>query len=88
MGLSLPITNYLKIQSLKIKAMEKKWNWQKARMEIKPGENRYIDKLAKQFKKVEEKFGFIKTQKALKILFYLILCYLMGDLMFNLMALF
>lgn len=68
--------------------MERKWNWQKARMEIKPGENKYIDKLANYFGELEIKFGFSKTRKVLKILFYLILCYLLGDLILNLITLF
>lgn len=68
--------------------MEKKWNWQKARMEIKPGENKYIDKLVNYFEELEIKYGFSKTRKVLKILFYVILCYLIGDLILNLIALF
>ena len=68
--------------------MEKEWNWQKARIKIKPGENRYIDKLVHSFEKLEVKFGFTKTRKALKILFYAILCYLIGDLILNLITLF
>jgi hypothetical protein len=68
--------------------MEKKWNWQKTRIEIKPGENQYVDKLANSFEKLENKFGFTKTRKALKILFYAILCYLIGDLILNLITLF
>jgi hypothetical protein len=68
--------------------MEKKWNWQKARMEIKPGENRYIDKLVNSFEKIEAKFGFTKTRKVLEMLFYAILCYLIGDLIVNLITLF
>jgi hypothetical protein len=68
--------------------MEKKWNWQKARMEIKPGDNRYIDKLVDFFEKLENKYGFTQTRKALKILFYAVLCYLIGDLILNLISLF
>lgn len=68
--------------------MEKKWNWQKARIKIKPGENKYIDKLANDFGELETKYGFSKTRKVLKILFYLIFCYLVADLILNLMALF
>jgi hypothetical protein len=67
--------------------MEKKWNWQKARMEIKPGENKYVDELVNYFEKLENKFGFTKTRKVLKILFYAILCYLIGDLILNLITL-
>jgi hypothetical protein len=67
--------------------MESKWNWQKARINFKPGENLYVDKLAKQFENLEVKFGFAKTRKALKWLFYLILCYLIGDLIWNLIIL-
>ena len=67
--------------------MEKKWNWQKARMEIKPGENRYIDKLVNSFEKLENKFGFTNTRKVLKIFFCVILCYLVGDLILNLITL-
>ncbi len=68
--------------------MKKKWSWQKARMEIKPGENRYIDKLANSFEKLENKYGFSNTRKVLKILFYAVLCYLVGDLILNLITLF
>lgn len=68
--------------------MEKKWNWQKARMDIKPGENRYIDKLVNSFEKLEAKYGFNNTRKVLKILFYAVLCYLIGDLILNLISLF
>ena len=67
--------------------MEKKWNWQKARIEIKPGENQYIDKLVSSFEKLEAKYGFAQTRKALKILFYAVLCYLIGDLILNLITL-
>jgi hypothetical protein len=68
--------------------MGKKWNWQKARMDIKPGENQYVDKLANSFEKLEGKFGISKTRKILKIAFYTILCYLIGDLILNLITLF
>ena len=68
--------------------MEKKWNWQKARITFKPGENIYVDKLAKRFEELEFKLGFRTTQKALKILFYAVLCYLIGDLIMNLITLF
>lgn len=68
--------------------MEKKWNWQKARINFKPGENIYVDKLAKCFEIVESALGFEKTKKALKILFYAVLCYLIGDLIMNLLAMF
>jgi hypothetical protein len=68
--------------------MEKKWNWQKARIEIKPGENKYIDGLANSFKRLERKLGFAETRKILKIFFYAILCYLIGDLILNLIDLF
>jgi transcriptional regulatory protein LevR len=68
--------------------MEKRWNWQKARISINPGENKYIDQMANSFKQWETKLGFNKTRKTLKILFYLILCYLIGDLMLNLITLF
>ena len=68
--------------------MEKKWNWQKARITFKPGENIYVDKLAKRFEELEFKLGFRTTQKALKILFYAVLCYLIGDLIMNLLAIF
>ena len=67
--------------------MEKKWNWQKARINFKPGENIYVDKLAKRFEEIENKFGFKRTQKALKILFWLVLGYLIIDLIMNLMTL-
>ena len=68
--------------------MEKKWNWQKARITFKPGENVYVDKLANRFEKLESKLGFKRTRKALKILFYAVLCYLIGDLIMNLITLF
>lgn len=68
--------------------MEKKWNWQKARIGINPGENKLIDNVANYFKQWEAKFGFSKTRKAIRILFYLALCYLIGDLFLNLIALF
>ena len=68
--------------------MEKKWNWQKARIEIKPGENPYIDKLVHSFEKLENKYGFNNTRKVLKMLFYAVLCYLIGDLILNLISLF
>lgn len=68
--------------------MEKKWNWQKARITFKPGENIYVDKLAKHFEELESKLGFKKTRKDLKILFCLVLSYLIIDLMLNLVALF
>ena len=67
--------------------MEKKWNWQKARIEIKPGENQYIDKLVNSFEKSENKYGFSNTRKVIKILFYAVLCYLIGDLILNLITL-
>ncbi len=67
--------------------MEKKWNWQKARIEIKPGENIYVDKLANSFKNLENKFGITQTRKMLKILFYAVLCYLVGELILNLITL-
>jgi hypothetical protein len=67
--------------------MEKKWNWQKARINVNPGENKFIDKIANSFKRWEVKFGFNKTRKILKILFYLALCYLIGDLIMNLITL-
>jgi hypothetical protein len=56
--------------------MESKWNWQRARIHFKPGENIYVDKLAKYFKEIEVKWGVIKTRKVLKIAFYLVLGYL------------
>jgi hypothetical protein len=68
--------------------MEKKWNWQKARIEIKPGENKYVDELTDSFKKFENKVGFTQTRKSLRILFYAVLCYLIGDLILNLIDLF
>lgn len=68
--------------------MEKKWNWQKARITFKPMENIYVDKLAKCFEIVESTLRFKKTRKALKILFYTVLCYLIGDLIMNLLAIF
>lgn len=68
--------------------MEKRWNWQKARISINPGENKLIDNIASSFKQWEAKFGFSKTRKILRILFYLALCYLIGDLMLNLITLF
>ena len=68
--------------------MEKKWNWQKARITFKPGENVYVDKLANRFEKLESKLGFKRTRKTLKILFYAVLCYLIGDLIMNLITLF
>lgn len=68
--------------------MEKKWNWQKARIAFKPGDNIYVDKLAKRFEEIQAKFGFKKTQKALKILFCLVLGYLVIDLILNLLAIF
>jgi hypothetical protein len=67
--------------------MGKKWNWQKARIEIKPVENKYVDELVIFFEKLEAKFGFTKTRNTLKILFYAILCYLIGDLILNLITL-
>ena len=68
--------------------MEKKWNWQKARIDFKPGENIYLDKIVKSFQKIESKFGFEITRKALKWLFYLVLGYLISDLILNLLAIF
>ena len=60
--------------------MEKKWNWQKARINFKPGENIYVDKLVKLFEELESKLGFKRTQKALEILFWFVLGYLIIDL--------
>ena len=60
----------------------------KARMEIKPGENQYIDKLVNYFEELENKYGFNKTRKVLKIFFYAVLCYLVGDLILNLITIF
>ena len=68
--------------------MEKKWKWQKARISFKPGENIYVDKLAKRFEEIEIKLGFSKTREALKILFCLVLGYLITDLILNLLAIF
>lgn len=68
--------------------MEKKWNWQKARIAFKPGDNIYVDKLAKHFEEMESKLGFKRTRKALKLLFCLVLGYLITDLILNLLALF
>ncbi len=68
--------------------MEKKWNWQKARITFKPGENIYVDKLVKLFEELESRFGFKRTQKALQILFWLILGYLIIDLIQSLLAIF
>lgn len=68
--------------------MEKKWNWQKARIAFKPGDNIYVDKLAKHFEEMESKLGFERTRKALKLLFCLVLGYLITDLILNLLALF
>ena len=68
--------------------MEKKWNWQKARIDFKPGENIYLDKIVKNFQKIESKLGFKTTRKALKWLFYLVLSYLITDLILNLLAIF
>jgi hypothetical protein len=68
--------------------MESKWNWQKARLNFKPGENIYVDKLAKNFGDFETKWGVQKTRKALKIAFYLVLGYLLFDLILNLITLF
>ena len=68
--------------------MEKKWNWQKARIDFKSGENMYLDKIVKYFQKIESQFGFERTRKALKWLFYLVLGYLIFDLILNLLVLF
>ena len=68
--------------------MEKKWNWQKARIDFKPGENIYLDKIVKRFEKIESKLGFSRTRTTLKWLFYLVLGYLIFDLCWNLMAIF
>jgi hypothetical protein len=68
--------------------MEKKWNWQKARINFKPGENIYVDKLAKRFEELESKLGFKRTRKALKLLFCLVLGYLIIDLIMNLLTIF
>ena len=68
--------------------MEKKWNWQKARIDFKPGENIYLDNIVKRFEEIESKFGFSRTRKALKWLFYLVLGYLIIDLILNLLAIF
>ncbi|MCU0468937.1 MAG: hypothetical protein MUF58_10065 [Arcicella sp.] len=68
--------------------MERKWNWQKARINFKPGENIYVDKLAKTFGDFETKWGVQKTRKVLKIAFYLVLGYLLFDLILNLITLF
>jgi hypothetical protein len=80
--------NYWKTPSSKIKAMESKWNWQKTRINFKPGDNIYVDKLAKNFEDCETKWGVQRTRKALKIAFYLILGYLLLDLILNLLAMF
>ena len=61
--------------------MEKKWNWQKARIDFKPGENIYLDKIVKRFEEIESKLGFERTRKALKWLFYLVLSYLILNLL-------
>ena len=68
--------------------MEKKWNWQKARIDFKPGENMYLDNIVKYFQKIESQFGFERTRKVLKWLFYLVLGYLITDLILNLLVLF
>ena len=68
--------------------MEKKWNWQKARITFKPGENLYVDRLAKRFGEIENQLGFKKTRKGLKLLFCLVLGYLIIDLILNLVAIF
>ena len=68
--------------------MEKKWNWQKARIDFKPGENIYLDNIVKYFQKIESHFGFERTRKALKWLFYLVLGYLILDLCWDLMSIF
>ena len=68
--------------------MEKKWNWQKARITFKPGENIYVDKLAKHFEELESKLGLKKTHKALQLLFWIVLGYLIIDLIMNLLAIF
>ena len=68
--------------------MEKKWNWQKARIDFKPGENIYLDKIVKRFEKIESQFGFERTRKVLKWLFYLVLGYLITDLILNLFKIF
>jgi hypothetical protein len=68
--------------------MEKKWNWQKARISINPGENKLIDKMANSFEQLETIFGFSKTRKVLKLLFFLIVFYLISDLISNFISLF
>ena len=68
--------------------MEKKWNWQKARIDFKLGENIYLDKIVNNFQKIESKLGFEKTRKGLKWLFYLVLGYLITDLILNLFKIF
>ena len=68
--------------------MEKKWNWQKARIDFKPGENIYLDEIVKCFEKIESKLGFSRTRKTLKWLFYLVLGYLITDLILNLLKIF
>ena len=68
--------------------MEKKWNWQNVRMNFKPGENIYVDKLAKRFEELEIKLGFKRTQKVVQLLFWLVLGYLIIDLILNLLAIF
>ena len=68
--------------------MEKKWNWQKARIDFKPGENIYLDKIVKRFEEIESKLGFSRTRTTLKWLFYLVLGYLITDLILNLLVLF
>lgn len=68
--------------------MESKWNWQKARINFKPGENIYVDKLARIFGDFETKWGLQRTRKALKIAFCLVLVYLLLDLILNLLKVF
>jgi flagellar biosynthesis protein FliP len=68
--------------------MESKWNWQKARISFKPGDNIYVDKLAMNFRKIEDRWGVQKTRKALKIAFCLVLGYLVIDLILNLFKIF
>ena len=68
--------------------MEKKWNWQKARIDFKPGENIYLDNIVNNFQKIESQLGFSRTRKALKWLFYLVLGYLILDLILNLFKIF
>ena len=68
--------------------MEKKWNWQKARIDFKLGENIYLDKIVKRFEEIESKLGFLRTRTTLKWLFYLVLSYLIFDLILNLFKIF